>query len=161
MVAEMYAFSMQLADDQKASSLRRKHTTVTFVTHPSSTPSAGWKLQHLIVGCAHEPITYIHGRSTSKVTTVEELLCIIDDVLGVCSDLKTIEVLYSTEQVMHEYLAVARAQIRRWMLKLRDRVRLTPYDALQESNMRVEVGDGEFTIKPFEDLWKSNWIYEL
>ena len=134
---------------------------MTFVTRPSTSSSTGWTLRHLVVGCAHEPIGRVPYLTYTPAAAAEQLLRSVDITLGACADLQTIEVLYSNEEIEQEGLAAAKDAIRKWMPKLKDRVRLTSYSPTEESSAPVEVGDGDFVIRPFGELLKSDWAYEL
>lgn len=157
---------MQLADDQDLPLPQRKHSIVTFVTRPSSlisASSAGWTLQHLIITCAHEPIGYHISPAANLLaeTQLEQLLRTVDAMLGTCTDLQTVEVLHSAQLVDEGDLATAKGMVRKCMPRVRDKVRLIPYDLGKEGGARVEIGDGEVVLEPFERLWRSDWIYEL
>ena len=153
---------MQIAVDQDTPS-SRNHSNVTFVTRPSpsaSTPNAKWTLQHIVVACAHEPITYTQNPTFNLESTMKQFLGYADDVAGAFQDLQTIEVLYCAPLVEPQDFAYAKDAVRKLMPKVGSKVRFTPYD-LAKGPTRLELADGDIVLEPFKGWWKSEWIYEL
>ncbi|KIP01789.1 hypothetical protein PHLGIDRAFT_327139 [Phlebiopsis gigantea 11061_1 CR5-6] len=156
---DVYAFSMQAAYDRDTPSSRNQ-SSITFVTRPSSHTPAKWTLQHLVIACAHEPISFTMDPSFILDDLLEKYLPLADDTVRRFQDLQTIEMLYSSLLVEPEDFAYAQRAVRKWLPKVGRKVRFSSYN-LEKSTARVELAGGEIVLEPFEGLWKSEWIYEL